>query len=227
MTHIKHIFFDLDHTLWDFDKNSMLTFKQIFKLNKIELNFEDFIANYEVINLRYWKLYRINQISKEDLRFNRLKEAFGFVNYYPEAELIQKVADDYILYLSDNTHLFEGAIDVLTQLKTKYQLHIITNGFTNGQVKKMKNSGLSPFFETVTDAEEVGAKKPDHKIFNYALKKANACKTESLMIGDSYEADILGSIDFGLEAIFFNPNQQENPNKVTEVNHLLQLNNYL
>ena len=227
MKHIKHIFFDLDHTLWDFDKNSELTFKLIFDKNNISLNFEKFIAGYEVINLNYWKLYRNNQISKEDLLFNRLKEAFSHVNFEPAADVIHKVADDYITYLSTKTHLFDGTVEVLKELQVKYKLHIITNGFTEGQTKKMKNSGLSPYFITVTDAEMVGAKKPAPKIFDFALNVAGANKNESLMIGDSYEADILGAVNYGLEAIFFNPKNQDNPEQITEVNHLLQLKKYL
>ena len=223
---VKHIFFDLDHTLWDFDKNSELTFKYIFEKRAINLDFKAFIKGYEVINLKYWKLYRTNQISKENLRFDRLQEALNNVNYKAEDKLIIDLANDYITYLSTFNHLFEGTLELLEYLKPDYKLHIITNGFTEGQTKKMKNSGLQPYFSTITDAETVGVKKPNPTIFNYALNTAGATLNNSIMVGDSYEADILGAIDMGLDAIFFNPIKQENINNVKEVTTLLQLKKY-
>lgn len=224
---LEHVFFDLDHTLWDFDKNSELTFRTIFEKHHIMVNFDSFIESYKPINLKYWRLYRTNQISKEALRFNRLQEVFNSVGYAVSDETINSLVDDYIAYLSTFTNLFEGTIELLNYLKSKYTLHIITNGFTEGQTKKMKNSGLLPFFASVTDAEMVGVKKPNPIIFNKALQKANAKISNSIMIGDSYEADVMGAINMGLAAIFFNPEHLENPNKIKEVSALLQLKNYL
>ena len=223
MKHIKHLFFDLDHTLWDFDKNSRLTFEFLFKKHQLTVNFEAFMKSYEVINLNYWKLYREEKINKKELRFNRLNETFLSVNFKADADLIQELSEDYIKYLSEYNYLFDGTLEVLAYLKLHYSLHIITNGFTEVQQKKIDKSGLTSFFTTITDAEMVGVKKPNCKIFNEALQKANANLNESIMIGDSYEADVLGAINCGLEALFFNPYQQKNPKNIKEVNHLLQL----
>ena len=112
---IKHVFLDLDHTLWDFEKNSALTFEKIFKENNVNLKIEDFLKVYIPLNLKYWKMYREEKISKEALRYERLKSAFDAINYTVSDDLIHQLADDYIKYLSSFNHLFEGAIELFNQ----------------------------------------------------------------------------------------------------------------
>ena len=126
---ITDIFFDLDHTLWDFEKNSALTFEKIFRELNIQLNLDDFLSVYSQINHRYWKLYRENKISQLELRHKRLIESFQAINYSFDPEDINSLSDQYILNLSTFSNLFQGTISLLEKLKTKYQLHIITNGF--------------------------------------------------------------------------------------------------
>ncbi len=227
MKHIKHIFFDLDHTLWDFDKNSKLTFIYLFEKHKLDIDVEKFLEGYEVINLKYWKLYREDKINKDDLRFNRLKEALDLINFYASDDLIRILSEDYITYLTQYNFLFDGTLEILEYLHPKYHLHILTNGFTEVQSLKMNKSGITKYFKTITDAEMVGVKKPNPKIFNFALHKAEALKTNSIMIGDSFEADILGAIDIGLDAIFFNPKNKESQNGIKTVNHLSLIKTYL
>ena len=198
---IKHIFFDLDHTLWDFDKNSSLTFQKIFKIHNVEVSLKDFLRAYEPINLKYWKLYREEKISKSDLRYNRLKDVFDEINVNVSDEIINNLSEDYINYLSSFNNVFEGTFEILEYLKPKYQLHIITNGFREAQEKKMISSKLKPYFVTVTDSEAVGVKKPNPKIFDYALNTAKAKPDESIMIGDNFEADVLGALNVGMDAI--------------------------
>ena len=223
---IKHVFFDLDHTLWDFDKNSGLTFEKIFKLNKIDVNLSEFLEVYEPINLRYWKMYREERVSKTDLRYGRLKDAFDSINVSVEDDMINHLSVAYIDYLTTFNHLFEGTFEILEYLQLKYHLHIITNGFEEAQERKMTNSNIRSYFKTVTNSEMVGVKKPNPKIFNFALNQANAKSHESIMIGDSLEADIEGAKHVGMSAILFTQkNQDVHQTKV--INHLKQLKNHL
>lgn len=223
---IKHVFFDLDHTLWDFDKNSGLTFEKIFKLNKIDVNLSEFLEVYEPINLRYWKMYREERVSKTDLRYGRLKDAFDSINVRVEDDMINHLSVAYIDYLTTFNHLFDGTFEILEYLQLKYHLHIITNGFEEAQERKMINSNIRSYFKTVTNSEMVGVKKPNPKIFNFALNQANAKSHESIMIGDSLEADIEGAKHVGMSAILFTQkNQDVHQTKV--INHLKQLKNHL
>ena len=220
---IKSIFFDLDHTLWDFEKNSELSFKKIFRKYNITINFDKFIAAYVPINFRYWKLYRNGEISKEHLRHNRLKEVFDFFNYRIDNLTIDKISEDYINFLPENNKLIEGAIDVLEYLKPKYRLFIITNGFRDVQQKKLINSRIKHYFEGVYDSESVGVKKPDPKIFIHALEDSISKANESLMIGDNYEADILGAKKLNIQTIHFVAHGEEIQNKNETIHKLIEL----
>ena len=225
--HKKHLFFDLDHTLWDFDKNSALTFEKIFKINNIEVELNSFLEVYMPINLAYWKLYREEKIDKTSLRFARLKDAFDALGVKVSTQLIYKLSDDYITHLSTFNHLFDGTITILDYLKPKYTLHIITNGFKEVQHGKLNKSGIAHYFETVTNSEMVGVKKPNSKIFKHALDLAKATADQSLMIGDNLEADILGALNFGIDAVCFNYHNENIPNEIESINQLLELKQYL
>lgn len=224
---IKHVFFDLDHTLWDFDKNSEMAFDTIFKQHYPEMIISDFIEKYAPINQACWKLYQYDKITHEELRYKRLKDSFDALDYVISDEAIHQIADDYIQFLPDNNHLFDGAIEILDYLSSHYQLHIITNGFADVQYKKIVNSNIDAYFQTITNSEMAGVKKPNPTIFQYALDLAKAQKEHCIMIGDCIEADIKGAIDFGIDALYFNPNNEVCPVGVIEINHLLEIKNYL
>jgi len=224
---VKDIFFDLDHTLWDFDKNSMLAFKRVFKKFKITIEFDAFLKIYEPINLEYWKKYREDKVSKENLRRGRLIDSFNFFDLIFTTEKIDEIADAYIQELPFDNHLFEGAVEILDYLILKYKLHIITNGFEEVQHKKLKNSGIDHYFSTVTTSEEVGLKKPNPKVFLTALNKANSLPTQSVMIGDSLEADILGANNIGMQTIFYNYRNESISKKIKSIDSLLEIKNYL
>lgn len=224
---IQHVFFDLDHTLWDFDKNSEMAFATIFKQNHPEIAIADFIAKYAPINQACWKLYQYDKITHEELRYKRLKDSFDALNYPISDAAIYQMAEDYIAFLPDNNHLFDGAIEILDYLNEKYQLHIITNGFANVQYKKIANSKMDSYFKTITNSEMAGVKKPNPIIFQHALDLAQAQKENSIMIGDCLEADVRGALDFGIDAVFFNPNKESSPEGIIAINHLLELKNYL
>ena len=220
---VTDIFFDLDHTLWDFEKNSGLAFNEIF----IELNFpfslDVFLKLYNPINHAQWKLYRENKITQEDLRFNRLNKTFEKLNYSASIGLIDKISEQYITYLSTFPHLFEGAIELLEVLKNRFRLHIITNGFDKVQQFKIENSGIESFFEFVFTAEKVGFKKPHPEIFIESFKTVNTTAEASIMIGDSFEADILGALNQGMQAIHFNSHNEEIHDKCPIVYSLAEL----
>ncbi|MDG2367613.1 MAG: YjjG family noncanonical pyrimidine nucleotidase [Flavobacteriaceae bacterium] len=205
---ITDIFFDLDHTLWDFQKNSALTFDFLLKKYQINIDLNKFLNIYIPINFSYWKLYRDEKITKEFLRYNRLKSSFDKLNISLSDDVINKIADDYVISLPVNNFLIKDTILVLDYLKRKYRLHIITNGFTEVQNKKIVNSNIKKYFHSIIDSETVGVKKPNIKIFDYALKVSGARSKNSLMIGDNLEADILGALNAGFHAIHFNNNNE-------------------
>ena len=208
LNNITDIFFDLDHTLWDFQKNSALTFDFLLKKYQINIALNKFLNIYIPINFSYWKLYRDEKITKEFLRYNRLKSSLEKLNISLSDDVINKIADDYVISLPVNNFLIKDTILVLDYLRNKYRLHIITNGFTEVQNKKIVNSQIKKYFHSIIDSETVGVKKPNIKIFDYALKISGARSKNSLMIGDNLEADILGALNAGFQAIHFNNNNE-------------------
>jgi putative hydrolase of the HAD superfamily len=224
---ITTVFFDLDHTLWDFEKNSEKAFDTIFRLKHQNINTSAFIEKYIPINQACWKLYQNDKITHEELRYNRLKHSFDALNYAISDLEINQMADDYIHFLPENNYLFDGAIEILDYLSSKYQLHIITNGFAEVQYKKIKNSKIDGYFQSITNSEMAGAKKPNPIIFEHALSKANAKKENTIMIGDCLDADVGGALNFGIDAIFFNPYNIEVQNSIKQVKHLLEIKKHL
>jgi putative hydrolase of the HAD superfamily len=225
---IKHIFFDLDHTLWDFEKNSALAFERIFQELNFDINSQQFMDIYNPINVAYWKLYEKNEIDQETLRVSRVKDAFEALNYSITLVEINIISNLFIDYLTSNNHLIEGTIETLEYLKDKYVLHIITNGFSFVQDVKLQKSNLDKYFVSITNSEAAGHKKPHENIFKHALTTANASKTESIMIGDSFEADVLGAINFGINAVYFNPKAEMiSQNQIIQIQSLTQLKNIL
>ncbi len=163
---IKHIFFDLDHTLWDFDKNSEFTFKKIFTINSIDIDMHIFLESYIPINTNYWKLYRDNEISKDKLKYGRLRDTFNALDLDISTQTIYKLSDDYVKYLSSFNFLIDGAISILNYLNSKYELHIITNGFQEVQNAKLINSKIDGYFNSITNSEMAGVKNHIKRFFN-------------------------------------------------------------
>ena len=225
--HKQHVFFDLDHTLWDFDKNSALTFQKVFKRHAVDVSLEIFLEVYNPINLNYWKLYREEKIKKDDLRFLRLDDTFKALNISISEALTNTISNEYVYFLTTYNYLFDGTLEILEYLKPKYKLHIITNGFKEVQHGKLEKSGISHYFETVTNSEMVGVKKPNRKIFDHALSIAGADVNSSLMIGDNLEADILGAKNMGMDALCFNYHKATIPKGIIAIKDLLEIKQYL
>jgi len=207
----KHIFFDLDRTLWDFDKSSFQAFQEIYKVYDLKTkgveSLEKFYQVYTFYNDKLWDDYRKGTLTKEVLRGKRFLltlQDFG-IN---EKELAEKIGEEYIRISPLIANLFPETKNILEYLSPKYNLHIITNGFSEVQEIKIKSAEIGEYFNTITTSEEAGVKKPDKKIFEYALKKADAKPEECLMIGDDYEVDILGAESAGISQVFFDPHKK-------------------
>lgn len=228
---IKHIFFDLDHTLWDFEKNSEEALGEIIaKCQKdCDFNFtlEEFLEVYKPLNELMWELYRENKITKEDLRVRRFGDAlikFGIT----DVKIAEHIANEYVKISPRKTNLFPHAMDALDYLSKKYKLHIITNGFSEIQSVKLKMSKIDIFFDEVITSEAIGVKKPHPDIFSHALQKASANTENSLMVGDNYEADILGAINSNIPAIYFNMDLKNELHKnVMQITNLKELTSIL
>ena len=221
---ITDLFFDLDHTLWDFEKNSALTFNQLLIDYQIPVRLENFLRVYVPLNFEYWKAFREQRMDKETLRYRRIKDTFDQLKISIDDDMVFTLADAYIQNLPEHNHLFPETIEVLDKLKERYSLHIITNGFREVQQFKMRNAGLTPYFNTVTDSESVGVKKPNPLIFHKALTDADCDPTNSVMIGDSYEADIVGALQVGMNAIHFMPLVKKHSQEYQEIENISQLN---
>jgi len=207
MKNIRHIFFDLDNTLWDHRNNAYLTLKEIYKRENVQekynLDFEDFHREYFTINERLWAQIRDGEIDKEYLRKHRFYDSFLFfgIDDFDLAQVFEQNFLDEILNYND---LVEGAFELLEYLSEKgYTLHILSNGFKEVTYRKCELSGIQNYFKTITSADELNVRKPQPEIYEYALKKANAKKEESIMIGDDWIADVEGALSFGIDAVFF------------------------
>ncbi len=227
----KHVFFDLDRTLWDFDAAAEVAFEQIYeKYNLKSLGIpsaHEFHEVYHPLNEALWVLYRADKITKDELnrtRFLKPLEHYGI----HDVELADHLSEDYVYWSPRIVRLIPGTMELLEYLKSKYHLHLITNGFEEVQDTKLTLSGMKPYFETLTVSEEVGVKKPNPEIFQYALRKANAKAEDSLMIGDEMAVDIDGARAAGMDTVFFNPKGEKIDGKRTfEVCTLLEITKIL
>lgn len=226
MNKYKHIYFDLDRTIWDFEKNARETFHDIYtkyNLSSMCNTFDNFLHIYEKHNEVLWNDYRDGKITKSDLSYKRFLltlEEFG-VN---DIELAKNIAQDYINISPTKKELFPYAHETLEYLHQKYNLYIITNGFNEVQFTKLKNSNLDKYFTKVFTSEDAGAQKPNPIIFQHALQNVNACKEESIMIGDDLKVDVLGAKNFGLDQVYFNPENIDHSEDIThEINSLKEL----
>ncbi len=206
MTKYKHILFDLDNTLWNFDKNSKEALSQVFDKYKLEThfgNFENFDQIFDHHNLILWKKYIDGEIDKYALCLRRFNKTLETVNI-SDPELAARLNSEYLANTTLKTELMPDAFEILVYLRHKYEMHILTNGFYEVQFLKLRNSKLQNFFVNLFTSEETQALKPNSKFFDYVLERIQAKPEECIMIGDSYEIDIIGASNVGIEQIFFN-----------------------
>jgi putative hydrolase of the HAD superfamily len=227
MKKYKHLFFDLDRTIWDFDKNSVEVLKDIFtKYNLKEKgipNFDEFYKIYYEINHKLWDKYRIGAIEKDFLSLERFWATLRYFNI-DEKESAYNISQDYVKLSPYKTHLFPDSHEILSYLKQKYTLHIITNGFAEVQTIKINESNLKQYFDKVIISEQTPWKKPNPAIFEYAMNQIDAKAEECIMIGDDIKADIKGAAAVGIDTIWTNLiNAISNYKPTYEVNNLIEI----
>ncbi|MBK9400998.1 MAG: noncanonical pyrimidine nucleotidase, YjjG family [Bacteroidetes bacterium] len=204
-----HIFFDLDHTLWDTDRNAEESLREIFIDQQLKEkgipDFEQFHICYKNHNERLWGLYAENKVGKDAVRVHRFLNTLQDFQIH-DPNIAHQIADHFVERTPNRKHLIPGALELLDQLHGNYHLSIITNGFKEAQHIKLKASGLDKYFDTVFISEEVGVHKPDPKIFNHAVKQAGAVHvSDCMMIGDTYQTDVFGALNAGMTAVHFAP----------------------
>lgn len=211
MANYKHIYFDLDRTLWDFDMNAMDALTRVYEKFRLERYFSgpaEFIEIYHKHNDRLWDRYREGKIKKEMLRSLR----FGLTlneKKVKNQELAVLIGDEYLEISIIQNRLFPNTHEILNYLADRYELYILTNGFRETQFSKLKNCGLEKYFRFVFTSETIGYNKPHQKIFHWAVSSVNARKEECLMIGDDQQVDIKGAREYGIDSVFFNPGNED------------------
>ena len=226
----RHLFFDLDHTLWDFETNAKQTLATLYETHQLNekgvSGFDAFFERYSYHNERLWDRYTKGFIKQEELRWKRMWLALLDFKLADE-KLSKQLSVEFLEHLPSRRALFPYTIEILQYLRDKqYKMHLVTNGFESVQHSKLKYSGLLPYFEAVITSEASNSLKPNKEIFDYALKTAGATVEESIMIGDNQDADIQGGINAGLDTVFVNhlgvtPHVQA----TYEVRHLKELEN--
>lgn len=224
--HYKHLYFDLDLTLWDFDANSASALQQIieeFSLQEKVTNPKKFIGLFKVYNEQVWELYRLKKMNKKELRYERFRLLFNDFGI-TDKNLICMVQEYYTETAPTKQVLIEGTREVLEYLFPKYSLYIVSNGFMETQKAKMENSDIARYFKRIFTSDQVGFAKPDKRIFEHCVKSVNAMKKESLFIGDDPINDVEGPKKFGMDQVFYNPSERIIGNTPTyEIKKLTEL----
>lgn len=209
----KTVFIDLDDTLWDFSGNSKIAMKHVYEqfgLSRYYPDYEDFFTLYHTRNNELWALFHHARLTKEQLMHERIGFFLRRVGLNDSPKLVNEINESYFSSLKRQSGLRPYALELLQYLTRKsYPLFILSNGFSEVQFAKMETAGISNFFSGVILSEEVGANKPHPDIFNYALKKTESRPNETIMIGDNYDADIIGAQTVGIDQIYYNPNHNE------------------
>lgn len=207
----KNLFIDLDDTLWDIHINSKECLQEIYidyDYHKFYPTFEDYYDVFMPCNHHLWSLYRQGVIKKEELIVERFLvpiREFG-IN---DPEYAKALSDDFLERTTHKTKLIHGAIELLDYLKPRYRMHILSNGFREVQYKKIENSGLKSYFDKIILSEDAEINKPHPDIFTYALKNTNSRRDQTVMIGDSWDADMVGAYNSRIAQIWFNPNNEQ------------------
>lgn len=200
---IKSIFFDLDRTLWDFEKNSTDTLRTLLDTHQIEVCHEQFIYVYQHFNQLYWDLYQRGKLKQEVLRKIRFNATLSYFSI-KHTNLDAQLSEDYLSICPKKTAVFPNTLEVLKALKEKHSIYLVTNGFCEVQKIKIQHSGIAPFIDGMITSDDVGVKKPHPKIFKYAMQQASITKAnEVLFIGDDLHADMMGADYLGMHTLHF------------------------
>lgn len=226
MSKYTHIYFDLDHTLWDTDRNAEESLRELFSELNLQArgipDFNTFHLQYKGHNEKLWGLYAENKVGKSAVRLHRFLHAlqdFG-INDEPTAHTL---AEEFIARTPRKQHLIEGAKQTLESLKGRFNMNIITNGFPEAQYTKLKESGLIGYFDHIFISEEVGVHKPDPKIFRHAMSVSGAENAhQCVMVGDTFQTDIFGALNAGMKPIHYTPDQSVHHGEPVITVHRLQ-----
>jgi putative hydrolase of the HAD superfamily len=211
MKRYQNLLFDLDHTLWDFEKNSKVTLDELFTMyNLVQFfkDFDDFQDAYHRINSMLWSQYGRGKISKETVKYGRFSRCLENAGC-KDKDLAKSIADEYVARSPCKTFLIPGAMATIQSLSGLYNMHIITNGFNEVQFKKINLSGLSPYFSNIFTSENAGFQKPDAGFFQFVFSHSNISRHNSLVIGDNLITDIGGAKEYGIDTVFFNPSDNK------------------
>jgi putative hydrolase of the HAD superfamily len=228
----RHLFFDLDHTLWDFEANANETLAQLFEEYQLarhgRFTFAEFSQRYSEVNHALWRLYQSNKVTQQQLREVRFARTLTRLGV-PEAEVPADISARFTDILPYKTAVFPHTHEVLGYLQNKgYRLHLITNGFEDVQLIKLASSGLTGYFEEVITSEHSGFLKPDPRMFAHALARTGALAADSLMVGDNLECDVLGAYNAGIDQVYFNPARRRHFTQTTyEIASLHELREFL
>lgn len=226
----KAIFFDLDHTLWDFDTNSSEALRELhhsYGLHHKGVSIDEFLKTFKRVNTQLWHQYDTGQIQQETIRKQRFHRVLLEHNI-DEYEMSLQFSHDYVSQSPQKKNLIPHAHSVLEYLHPKYPLHIITNGFSDIQAIKMTSAGILHFFFSVVTSEKAGHKKPSKEIFEFALRENKLKANEVVMIGDNLVTDMGGAKAAQLDTIYFNPNGLPHQEAVTfEISSLAELKSIL
>jgi putative hydrolase of the HAD superfamily len=230
MSAYTHIFFDLDRTLWDFNKNSSDTLFEIidhFSLSEQVKDAEAFIVSFHHINEQLWDDYRKGKIKKYNLRLERFRRLLARYEI-EDIEVAEKMSSYYLNHCPLKGALIKNSKEILRYLAPKYKLYILSNGFYDVQMTKMINSGISRYFKKLFTSDRIGYSKPKAGIFEYAIRSENVKKEETLVIGDDITNDILGAKNVHIDQVLYNPQKlQIDVIPTYEIDDLLQLKNFL
>lgn len=209
MNRYTHLFFDLDHTLWDTDRNAEESLRELFQemeLDKTGIpDFDAFHASYRTHNERLWGLYAENKVGRDAVRVHRFLHTLSDFGVDDQG-LASQIADHFVARTPYRQHLIPGALSLLESLKGRFSLSIITNGFKEAQHVKLKSSGIDHFFDHIIISEVVGVHKPDPRIFYHAMEQAGVASAEScIMVGDTFQTDVCGAINAGITGVHFDP----------------------
>lgn len=225
MVGLKAIFFDLDHTLWDYETNSAEVLTGFYNqhISTTESELTAFLSNFTKVNDALWNKYSKGLIDKEVIRKSRFVEVLELSGINDPA-LAENLSIQYLFECPRKTHLFPGTIEVLEYLNKKYDTHILTNGFSDVQEVKLNNAGISKYFDKVITSESIGHKKPSKEFFDHAFEATKSTNSEAIMIGDNLKTDILGAHKAKMKSVYFNPSGYAKPHKATfEIKELKEL----
>jgi|TARA_Y100000114_G_scaffold60348_1_gene55334 putative hydrolase of the HAD superfamily len=227
----QHIFFDLDHTLWDYDANAAEALHELYEVHKLEqleaFTKQDLVAMFFEVNHKLWDLYNHHRIGRADIRKRRFPEIFHKLRVSPE-HLPATFEEEYVALAPTKSRLFDYATEVLDYLSARYKLHLITNGFDDIQHTKLRSSNLTPYFQRVITSESSRSRKPNPRIFEVAFELTGADCFNSIMIGDNLDSDIAGAKRVDMDHVWFNPTRMATNVAVQhEISNLLELKSIL